>query len=70
MTTTRYAIEGMSCHHCELSVQEELGELPGVESVHADHEGGYADVVSSAPLDVDAVKHAVDEAGYTLAGTK
>ena len=67
MTTTTLDITGMTCGHCELSVREELGELPGVTAVAADHASGTATVESAAPLDADAVRAAVEEAGYELA---
>lgn len=68
MTTTRITITGMTCGHCEASVREELGELAGVGSVVADHVAGTAVVESAAPLDHDAVRAAVEEAGYAVVG--
>ena len=65
-TTTEYAVTGMTCGHCELSVREELAELPGVTEVSADHTTGRVVVTSAAPLDRDAVAAAVEEAGYAL----
>ena len=35
-----HVIEGMPCGHCELSIREEVEELTGVESVHADRVTG------------------------------
>ncbi len=67
MTTTRLTITGMTCGHCEASVREELGELPGVAAVVADHAAGTAVVESAAPLDPAAVRAAVEEAGYAVA---
>jgi copper chaperone len=66
MITTTYDVTGMTCGHCEMSVQEELGELDGVVEVRADHASGQVTVVSSGPLDRAAVAAAVDEAGYAL----
>jgi len=70
MTTTThettYQVTGMTCGHCELSVQEEIAELDGVLEVHADHTTGRVTVTSTAPLDSSAVSAAVEEAGYTL----
>ena len=67
MSTTTYLVEGMTCGHCAASVTEEISEVPGVESVVVDHASGTA-VVVGAP-DPIAIKAAVEEAGYTLAGT-
>jgi copper chaperone len=66
VTTTEYAVTGMTCGHCELSVREEVGELPGVTEVSADHTTGRVVVTSAEPLDDASVRAAVEEAGYTL----
>jgi copper chaperone CopZ len=65
-TTTTYAVAGMTCGHCELSVREEVGEIQGVLEVSADHATGQLTVTSSEPLDPAAVAAAVEEAGYSL----
>ncbi|MFD6418173.1 heavy-metal-associated domain-containing protein [Streptomyces sp. NPDC060194] len=67
--TAVYEVKGMTCGHCEGAVAGELSELPGVASVQAAAATGRVTVVSAAPLDEDAVRAAVDEAGYELVGT-
>ncbi|MEU6326713.1 heavy-metal-associated domain-containing protein [Streptomyces sp. NPDC047049] len=66
--TTTYRVTGMTCGHCEGAVSSEIGELAGVSSVQAVAAIGLVTVTSKAPLDEDAVRAAVDEAGYELAG--
>ncbi|MFF3920362.1 heavy-metal-associated domain-containing protein [Streptomyces sp. NPDC001852] len=66
--TTVYKVTGMSCGHCEGSVSGEISQLPGVSSVKAVASTGEVTVVSEAPLDDEAVRAAVDEAGFELAG--
>ncbi|SED59393.1 Copper chaperone CopZ [Streptomyces sp. 3213] len=66
--TTVYKVSGMSCGHCEGSVSGEISELPGVSSVKAVASTGEVTVVSTAPLDTEAVRAAVDEAGFELVG--
>ncbi|MFH8340449.1 heavy-metal-associated domain-containing protein [Streptomyces sp. AM6-12] len=66
--TTVYTVTGMSCGHCEGSVSGEISQLPGVTSVKAVASSGEVTVVSAAPLDDEAVRAAVDEAGFELAG--
>ncbi|MDW4909871.1 heavy-metal-associated domain-containing protein [Streptomyces sp. ADMS] len=66
--TTVYQVTGMSCGHCEGSVSAEISELAGVTSVKAVAATGEVTVVSEAPLDEAAVRAAVDEAGFELAG--
>lgn len=67
--TTVYKVTGMSCGHCEGAVSGEISQLPGVSSVTAVASSGEVTVVSAAPLDEAAVRAAVDEAGFELAGT-
>jgi copper chaperone CopZ len=50
------------------SVSAEVGALPGVEKVDVDLAGGVVSVTSVQELDTDAVRAAVDEAGYQLVG--
>ena len=72
MTTTTYTVTGMTCGHCVGAVTKELSGLPGVTEVAIDlvPEGLSTVTVSSEePLAEDAVRAAVDEAGYELAGT-
>ncbi|MDX3577397.1 MULTISPECIES: heavy-metal-associated domain-containing protein [unclassified Streptomyces] len=66
--TTVYKVSGMSCGHCEGAVSGELSELAGVTSVKAVASTGEVTVVSAAPLDEEAVRAAIDEAGFELAG--
>ncbi|SOE13585.1 Copper chaperone CopZ [Streptomyces sp. 2323.1] len=66
--TATYKVTGMTCGHCEGAVSSELGELAGVSSVQAVAATGLVTVTSKAPLDEEAVRAAVDEAGYELVG--
>ena len=66
--TTVYKVSGMSCGHCEGSVSGELSEIAGVTSVKAVASTGEVTVVSEASLDEEAVRAAVDEAGFELVG--
>ncbi len=65
-TTAVYTVSGMTCGHCVKSVTEEVGAIDGVQKVDVVLETGAVTVTSAAPLDLDAVRAAVDEAGYTL----
>lgn len=57
----------MTCGHCAASVTEEVSEIAGVTDVQVDVPTGAVTVTSSQPLDTDAVRAAVEEAGYQLA---
>ena len=66
MSQSTYTVTGMTCGHCVSSVTEEISELSGVSDVAVDLESGAVTVTSSAPLPEDAVRGAVEEAGYQL----
>lgn len=67
---TEFLVTGMTCGHCVSSVKEEVGAIAGVDAVEVVLKKGGASrvtVSSSGPVDVDAVRAAVEEAGYQLA---
>lgn len=64
MSITEFQVIGMTCVHCELSVLEEVQEVPGVESIEVSHRTGKLTVTSNEPLEQGAVIAAVEEAGY------
>ena len=68
MSTARYTVVGMTCGHCVNAVTEEVSAVPGVSTVDVDLESGGLTVSSDAPVDEAAVRAAVEEAGYSLAG--
>ncbi|BCJ52457.1 heavy metal transport/detoxification protein [Actinoplanes sp. NBRC 14428] len=65
--TATYTVTGMTCGHCVQAVTGELKGLPGVDDVQVDLPTGAVTVTSAEPLGDDAVRAAVDEAGYELA---
>jgi copper chaperone len=65
-----YLVEGMTCSHCVSSVTEELTAVDGVEHVAVDLRAGGTSrvtVTSTRPISDDAVRAAIEEAGYSLA---
>jgi len=72
MTTTTYAVTGMTCEHCAHAVTGELSGLDGVSRVEVELVPGgesKVTVTSAATLTGQAVAAALDEAGdYQLAG--
>ncbi|HLT10777.1 MAG TPA: copper ion binding protein [Micromonosporaceae bacterium] len=67
MPTATYSVRGMTCQHCVNAVSTEIGALPGVSGVAVNLATGTVTVTSEQPLDRDALRAAVDEAGYELA---
>jgi copper chaperone len=69
MTTTTYAVTGMSCEHCVNAVTSELSGLDGVSAVTVDlvPEGSSSVMIASdRPLSDEVVSAALDEAGGYL----
>ncbi len=57
-------VEGMSCGGCVASVKRALQALDANADVNVDLPAKRVKVATSAPL--DAVKHAVEDAGYDV----
>ena len=68
MSTTSYTVVGMTCGHCVDAVTEEVSAVPGVTAVDVDLASGGLTVSSTEPVDDDAVRAAVEEAGYQVVG--
>lgn len=60
--TRTITVEGMTCEHCEQSVEEALQEVSGVTDATADREAEQASVDGDA--DVTTLVQAVEDAGY------
>lgn len=58
-----YAVKGMTCDHCALSVTEEVEQVPGVTGIEVDLQAGRVLVRGDGFAD-EAIEAAVDEAGY------
>lgn len=73
MTTTTYAVTGMTCDHCVSAVTSELTALDQVRDVSIDlvvDGTSTVTVDSTEPLTAEQVETALDEAGdYRLAPT-
>ncbi len=63
-----YIVSGMHCEHCVQTVTTEVSKLPGVRAVDIELTSGRVAVEADTSLDIEAVRAAVDEAGYELAG--
>ena len=61
--TITYSVPGIHCGHCKRAVEEEVAAVDGVESVEADLETKVV-TVRGGGLDGDAVRAAIEEAGY------
>ena len=60
----RFAVDGMTCHHCSAHVEKALQNVPGVTHAEVNLERGEALVEGDATD--DALMQAVADIGYTL----
>jgi copper chaperone len=68
MTTATYSVTGMTCEHCVQAVRSEVSAVDGVTGVEVDLGGGLVHVTRDGAVDDAAVRAAVAEAGYEVAG--
>jgi copper chaperone len=66
MSTSTVTVVGMTCGHCVSSVRQEVGAIAGVTDVDVDLKSGRVTIDSTTPVNRDAIKRAVEEAGYEL----
>jgi len=66
--TAVYSVEGMHCSHCEAAVCRAVEEIPGVESAHASASRNTLTI--KGPAAEEALRAAVEKAGYTFKGKK
>jgi copper chaperone len=65
-TTTTLLVDGMTCDHCVSSIRRAVGEVEGVTDVAVDLPTGQVTVTAETPPDQDALRAAVEDAGYDL----
>lgn len=65
MASRTYTVTGMTCEHCVNSVNSEVGNVPGVDSVEVELATGQVTVAGAGFAD-EEVRAAVDEAGYAV----
>ena len=67
MTTVTFNIPNISCGHCVNTIQLEVGDLPGVDTVEASADTKTATVTFNAPATEDAIKTLLAEINYPAA---
>lgn len=66
--TKTIEIKGMMCAHCEAHVKKALEAIDGVASAVTSHEKGNAVLELTKEVPAEALRQAVEEAGYELVG--
>ena len=68
MASTVITVVGMTCSHCVQAVQTEIGKLDGVTGVDVDLATGAVTISGDSLPGGNALRQAVADAGYELAG--
>ena len=67
MKTVTYSIPNISCGHCVHTIQTEVGELVGVQSVDASADTKTATISFDAPATEEKIKSLLAEINYPVA---
>ena len=65
-STRTYSVPGISCGHCQAAIEGELAKVAEVEAVDVDLDAKTVAVTGTASD--DAVRAAIDDAGYDVVG--
>ena len=66
MTTLTVKAPNISCGHCVHTIQNEVGELPGVQSVQAKEDTKLVTVTFEAPATQEQIEELMAEIGYPV----
>ncbi|HAY84522.1 MAG TPA: heavy metal transporter [Chloroflexi bacterium] len=69
MTTVTFTVPKISCGHCVHTIQMEVGDLEGVQSVKASNETKQVEVVFEAPATEDKIVALMKEINYPPEGS-
>lgn len=68
MTTVTYTIPAISCSHCTHTIETEVGDLQGVQSVKADEASKKVVIKFDSPADETKIKALLAEINYPAEG--
>jgi len=68
MTTVTYSIPAIHCGHCTHTIEMEVGELQGVQSVKADQATRKVEIMFDAPASEEKIKTLLAEIDYPIEG--
>ena len=68
MTTIKYSVPNISCGHCVHTIQMEVSEVEGVQSVTAYEDSKTVEITFGDPATEDSIKALLAEINYPVAG--
>ena len=67
MTARTLSVPGISCDHCKMSIEQAVGELPGVDTVEVNISARTVDLsFDEATVGLDRIIGAIEEVGYEV----
>ena len=66
MTTVTYSVPAISCGHCTHTIETEVGELAGVQSVKAEIDTRMVAITFDAPASEETIKALLAEINYPV----
>ncbi|OQX63758.1 MAG: heavy metal transporter [Anaerolinea sp. 4484_236] len=67
MITLTYSVSNISCGHCVHTIQMEVGDMDGVQSVVASAETKEVEITFDAPASEESIKALLAEINYPAA---
>jgi len=64
MTGKTFKVPNISCGHCVMTIQREVGELAGVKAVRADEQSKMVTVEWEEPATWDQIRALLEEINY------
>ncbi|GAB4547865.1 MAG: heavy-metal-associated domain-containing protein [Anaerolineales bacterium] len=68
MTTVTYTVPAISCGHCTHTIETEVSELKGVQSVKAEIDSKKVTITFESPADEQKIKALLAEINYPAEG--
>lgn len=67
MTTVTYSVPNISCGHCVHTIQTELADVAGVQTVKASQDTKKVEIVFDAPASEEKIKALLASIDYPVA---
>ncbi len=68
MTTVTYSVPAISCGHCTHTIETELNDVTGIQSVKADLNTKMVEITFDAPASEESIKALLTEINYPAEG--
>ena len=68
MTTVTYSVPAIHCEHCTHTIETEVGELQGIQSVKADLDTKKVQISFDVPASEQTIKALLAEINYPAEG--